>query len=70
MSRTVSGELFDKYAEVLHEEQQLAIDYTALTKTMCSYINEKMDNPLPYFIEQAEKLEERRKELFQKYLDI
>ena len=70
MTKTVSEELFYKYADVLSDLQQLAVSYSAFTKTMCNYVNEKVENPLPYFTEQTKELEERRKELFQKYLDI
>lgn len=70
MSRTVSEELFNKYAEVLQEEQILSVEYCAFVKTMCGYINANVKDPLPYFAEHAKELEERRKALFQKYLDI
>lgn len=70
MSNMVSEELFRKYAEVLWDVQQLAVTYSAFTKTMCNYVNEKVKDPLPYFTEQTKELEERRKALFQKYLDI
>lgn len=70
MSKMVSEELFDKYADVLYEVQQLAVAYSAFTKTMCNYVNNNVKNPLPYFTDHTKELEERRKELFQKYLDI